>query len=101
MRRHQARLHPRFPERICWGCDKFCPADDLACGNGTIRTPHPQELFGNDWLAWCDGFVDTSGGGSRNGRERSALRHVSVAADSGIEGDDIPEQQRIEDEEHS
>jgi hypothetical protein len=43
---------PARPERICWGCDKFCPADDLACGNGTIRTPHPCELFGDDWLEW-------------------------------------------------
>lgn len=45
-------LHPKFPERICWGCDKYCPADDLACGNGTIRTMHPVELFGEDWLEW-------------------------------------------------
>ena len=43
---------PAHPERICWGCDKYCPADDLACGNGTIRTPHPCELFGDDWLEW-------------------------------------------------
>lgn len=47
-------LHPRHPERICWGCDKYCPADDLACGNGTIRTPHPLELFGDDWLEWAE-----------------------------------------------
>jgi Protein of unknown function (DUF3079) len=40
--------------RICWGCDKYCPAADLACGNGTIRTPHPNELFGDDWLEWSD-----------------------------------------------
>jgi hypothetical protein len=48
------RIHllPAHPERICWGCDKYCPADDLACGNGTIRTPHPCELFGHDWLEW-------------------------------------------------
>ena len=45
-----AILHPKHPERIYWGCDKFCPADSLACGNGTIRTPHPCELFGDDWL---------------------------------------------------
>jgi hypothetical protein len=45
-------LHPRRPERTCWGCDKFCPADDLACGNGTIRSPHPEELFGEDWVEW-------------------------------------------------
>ena len=45
-------LAPANPERICWGCDKYCPADDLACGNGTIRTQHPIELFGPDWVAW-------------------------------------------------
>jgi hypothetical protein len=47
-------LHPARPERICWGCDTYCPAEDLACGNGTIRTPHPQELFGDDWLEWSE-----------------------------------------------
>ncbi|HEX6804693.1 MAG TPA: DUF3079 domain-containing protein [Terriglobales bacterium] len=45
-------LHPKHPERICWGCDKFCPADDMRCGNGTIRAPHPVELFGDDWNEW-------------------------------------------------
>jgi len=45
-------LQPRHPERICWGCEKYCAADELACGNGTIRTPHPAELFGEDWLEW-------------------------------------------------
>jgi hypothetical protein len=45
-------LLPKNPERICWGCDKYCPAEDLACGNGTIRTPHPVELLGDDWLEW-------------------------------------------------
>ena len=45
-------LNPKHPESICWGCDKYCPADDLRCGNGTIRTPHPAELFGDDWLQW-------------------------------------------------
>ena len=47
-------LHPKFPERTCWGCDKYCPADSLACGNGTIRTLHPSELFGDDWIDWID-----------------------------------------------
>ena len=42
--------HPKHPERICWGCEKLCPADDMRCGNGTIRAPHPVELFGDDWL---------------------------------------------------
>ncbi len=43
-------LNPSRPERVCWGCDRYCAADDLRCGNGTIRTPHPVELFGRDWL---------------------------------------------------
>jgi hypothetical protein len=38
---------------ICRGCPKYCPADDLACGNGTVRTPHPCELFGDDWPQWA------------------------------------------------
>lgn len=45
-------LHPKHPERVCWGCDKYCPADSLDCGNGTVRTQHPVELFGTDWLEW-------------------------------------------------
>lgn len=45
-------MKPKNPERVCWGCDKYCPADDLACGNGTIRTAHPVELFGDEWLEW-------------------------------------------------
>ncbi|MBS1819140.1 MAG: DUF3079 domain-containing protein [Acidobacteria bacterium] len=47
-------LHPKNPERVCWGCDKYCAATDLACGNGTIRTQHPVELFGDDWLEWAE-----------------------------------------------
>jgi Protein of unknown function (DUF3079) len=43
-------IHPVHPERICWGCDKLCPADSLACANE--RAPHPCELFGEDWLEW-------------------------------------------------
>jgi len=45
-------LNPKHPDRICWGCDKYCSANDLRCGNGTIRTPHPVELFGEDWVEW-------------------------------------------------
>jgi hypothetical protein len=45
-------LQPVHPERVCWGCDKYCGEHDLACGNGTIRTPHPVELFGHDWVEW-------------------------------------------------
>jgi Protein of unknown function (DUF3079) len=51
-------LHPGHPERICWGCAKYCPADDMACGNGTDRGQHPIEIFGKDWLeTGLDGTV--------------------------------------------
>ena len=52
VREMKLALKPRHPERICWGCEKYCSADDLRCGNGTIRTQHPIELFGEDWLDW-------------------------------------------------
>jgi hypothetical protein len=45
-------IRPRNPERVCWGCDKYCSSNALRCGNGTIRTPHPTELFGEDWMNW-------------------------------------------------
>lgn len=45
-------VHPAHPERICWGCDTYCPADAMQCGNGSVATPHPSELFGADWMDW-------------------------------------------------
>ncbi len=42
-------LNPPHPERICWGCDRYCPADSLGCGNGADRTMHPSEVWGDDW----------------------------------------------------
>ena len=50
MKLKKIALHPKHPERICWGCDKYCAADALRCGNGSERTPHPIESFGDDWL---------------------------------------------------
>ncbi len=40
---------PAQPQRVCWGCDLYCPSEDMRCGNGSVRTPHPSELFGEDW----------------------------------------------------
>ncbi|HTQ19345.1 DUF3079 domain-containing protein [Mycobacterium sp.] len=45
--------YPAHPERICWGCNRYCAADDLRCGNGTDRTQHPIEIFGPDWLEYA------------------------------------------------
>ena len=51
-------LHPKHPERICWGCDKYCPAKDLQCGNGSGRTQHPCEMLGDDWYTWGDWGIE-------------------------------------------
>jgi len=42
-------LNPKHPERICWGCDRYCPAQALACGNGSGRVMHPVEMQGETW----------------------------------------------------
>jgi hypothetical protein len=44
---------PAQPHRVCWGCDRYCAADAMLCGNGSVRTPHPSELFGGDWQDWA------------------------------------------------
>ena len=44
-------IRPGHPERVCWGCEHFCPADDMRCGNGTDRAQHPIELWGEDWTS--------------------------------------------------
>ena len=38
-----------MPPPTPWGCDLYCPANDMRCGNGSDRTPHPAELFGEYW----------------------------------------------------
>lgn len=53
-------LHPKHPERICWGCDRYCPKDSLGCGNGSGRTQHPAELLGDDWYLFGDWGLDVS-----------------------------------------
>ena len=45
-------INPARPERTCWGCDRYCAADAMACGNGSERSQHPAELFGPDWAEW-------------------------------------------------
>jgi Protein of unknown function (DUF3079) len=51
-------LNPKHPERVCWGCDHYCPADSLMCGNGSGRTEHPAEIMGEDWYKWGDWGLD-------------------------------------------
>ncbi len=42
-------MHPKNPERICWGCGLYCPSNDLRCRE--TRLPHPIEILGYDWDA--------------------------------------------------
>lgn len=51
-------LHPPHPERICWGCDRYCPAGALDCGNGSDRTMHPAEMLGEDWYLFGDWGIE-------------------------------------------
>ena len=41
-------LLPKYPDRICWGCPRYCSVSHLACRE--TRVPHPRELFGDDWF---------------------------------------------------
>ncbi len=43
-------IYPKYPEKICWGCDKYCAATDLWCGNGSERIQHPIETDGEEWF---------------------------------------------------
>lgn len=54
-------IKPTHPERVCWGCDRYCSADSLICGNDIERTQHPAELFGDDWFEFG---LDAQGAGS-------------------------------------
>jgi hypothetical protein len=72
--RRKFPIHPAHPERNCWGCDKYCATDSLACGNGSERTQHPIELFGEDWahegldpFAGPPDFTDESDRDDQNG----------------------------------
>ena len=65
-------IHPPHPERTCWGCDRYCAADAMICGNGTVRTEHPVEFFGPDWHDWVPpsaGGADTAGRAAADDRD--------------------------------
>jgi len=53
---------PKHPERTCWGCDRYCAASAMLCGNGSERSQHPVELFGEDWREWGESPADGSPG---------------------------------------
>ncbi len=71
-------LHPKHPERICWGCDRYCSTDALACGNGSGRTMHPAELLGDDW--YTVGNWDLDEEEAPSGKNADAMRAHGVQA---------------------
>lgn len=73
-------LHPAHPERTCWGCDRYCPAQSMACGNGSDRTQHPEELFGADWAEW----VPPTEGGAEAEMEPPALALTAEVAQAPV-----------------
>ena len=36
-------LHPRHPERICWGCDRYCAADALALSDEELARRRAEQ----------------------------------------------------------
>ena len=54
MKRKTFPIAPKHPERICWGCDKYCAVHDLQCGNGSERIQHPLETDGRQWYRQGD-----------------------------------------------
>lgn len=73
-------LNPSNPHRICWGCDRYCAADSMACGNGSVRAQHPAELFGDDWHEW--------GLDAGNGEPAPAATPADASAPPGSESPD-------------
>ncbi|MGN0926589.1 DUF3079 domain-containing protein [Pseudomonas sp. KB-10] len=71
-------LHPSRPDRICWGCDRYCPADSLACGNGADRTMHPVEMLGDDWYEHGDWGMDIAEPKENLADDTSPVRLVSA-----------------------
>ncbi len=84
-------IRPGHPERVCWGCEHFCPAGDMRCGNGTDRTQHPIELWGEDWMSI--GHEDAQGQPDEQPQKRrpQAWIHSSSCSLGTIRGPDAPE----------
>jgi len=67
-------IYPKHPERVCWGCDRYCAAGNLSCGNGSERTPHPIELLGDDWLEYGDWGIEAPSAASPAAQQHTAVQ---------------------------
>jgi hypothetical protein len=81
-------LNPAHPERNCWGCDRYCPAGSMMCGNGSDRTQHPIETFGPGWEAWGLEFEAAFD---------KAEAKAAKAADPADAGTPVPEEEALPD----
>ena len=45
---------PRASRAVCWGCDLYCPASDMRCGNGRTARRTRQSCLGTTGIsgAW-------------------------------------------------
>lgn len=77
-------LNPKHPERICWGCDRYCSADSLACGNGSGRTQHPAELLGEDWYTYGDWDIEGPLTTQKNGASDALRANADIAANTAV-----------------
>ncbi|WP_037585669.1 DUF3079 domain-containing protein [Stenoxybacter acetivorans] len=82
-------LFPKHPERICWGCDKYCAEHDLQCGNGSIRIPHPIEDNGRDWYRSGDWS------GLLSSQQQAAIQAATVQAAESSKPADSPNKPHI------
>ena len=83
-------LHPTHPERICWGCDRYCSTDALACGNGSDRTMHPAEMLGEDWYLFGDWGIDPE---SEKNVETIPVTNIEKNVNTNVETKQPPDQQ--------
>jgi hypothetical protein len=87
-------LHPAHPERICWGCDRYCSTDSLACGNGSDRTMPPAEMLGEDWYLFGDWGIDPeSETNVETNVETIPMTNIEKNVNTNVETKQPPDQQ--------
>jgi hypothetical protein len=57
---------PGKPRQNCWGCGNHCPSHQRRCEGVTPRTPHPSEVWGEDWAELAE-WAEVPGAGDSEG----------------------------------
>ena len=54
-------ISPKNPHRICWGCDKYCSSDSLACTGTDLelirRSGLPRGVVVRRYAVCQDGYI--------------------------------------------